>query len=198
MNTVQLMKIILYICILSFSSVVNANWVLSNQESEIYFVSVKKSNVAEVHSFKDFTGNIDNEGHVKITIALDGVETLIPIRNERMRKMLFETAIYPNATITAKIDVNALDALTVGSVLVQNGDITLALHGRKTVLKAQLQAVMLAGNKLLVSTVKPVILNLGNYNLVEGVEALRKVAKLPSISIAVPGTVNLIFIRSGS
>jgi hypothetical protein len=43
---------------------------------------------------------------------------------------------------------------------------------------------------------KPIIVNAGSLNLVEGVEALRESAGLPSISKAVPVTFVLQFVAS--
>jgi len=56
-----------------------------------------------------------------------------------------------------------------------------------------LQITRLTDNRLLVISVKPVIINAENYNLAEGVGQLRTVAKLPSISTAVPVTFKLMF-----
>ncbi len=176
-----------------FSSMATANWTLKPELSSIHFVSVKKSKVAEVHSFEKLKGGIDNNGNVEISIDLDSVETLIPIRNERMREMLFETKKFPMAKVTAQIDAVALDKLKVGDSFMQVKDVSLSLHGKTSTVSAELQVVKLGGKQFLITTVKPIIIKLADFDLLGGVEALRAVAKLPSIASEAPGVINLIF-----
>jgi hypothetical protein len=52
----------------------------------------------------------------------------------------------------------------------------------------------LTADRLLVSSVRPVIVNAGPLGLDEGVERLREAAGLPSISPAVPVTFQLTFL----
>lgn len=51
----------------------------------------------------------------------------------------------------------------------------------------------LLGERLLVTSLKPFILSANDYGLAEGIEMLRTVANLPSISTVVPVTYNFIF-----
>ncbi len=192
------LRIFICVCISFMATGVSAGWVLDNQTSSISFVSVKKSKVAEVHTFKELQGTIDQTGKVLIKIALDSVETMIPIRNERMRKILFETAQYPFAVITANIDTRIVKALGPGEAIIHEATVTLSLHGNKAVIHVPLRVVRLAGNSLLVTTLKPFIINLNDFDMVKGVNALKEVASLTSIAVAVPATVNLIFSRDGS
>jgi len=48
-------------------------------------------------------------------------------------------------------------------------------------------------NQVMITSIKPVIINAEDYKLSEGVEMLRSVAKLSSISMAVPVTFSLVF-----
>jgi hypothetical protein len=56
------------------------------------FVSTKAGAVAEVHRFTSLRGGIDARGNVAIAIFLRSIDTLMPIRDERMRELLFEMA----------------------------------------------------------------------------------------------------------
>ena len=69
----------------------------------------------------------------------------------------------------------------------------LSLHGQKSAVTAELAVARLAPNKLLVSSRKPLVLQAGDYDLLEGVEKLREVAGLSSISKAVPVSFVLTF-----
>ena len=96
----SVIKFTLYICVLFlFSTPAFSDWNLINEESRINFISIKASDIAEIHTFKDLSGSVKNSGEVQVIINLSSLETLIPIRNERMANLLFETKIYPKATI---------------------------------------------------------------------------------------------------
>ena len=71
--------------LLSWASLAQAAWQLSADESSLTFVTTKATHVAEVHSFKSLTGSVDEQGRVAVSVALASVDTLIPIRDERMR-----------------------------------------------------------------------------------------------------------------
>ena len=97
-----------------------AQWTLDESHSTVEFVTTKNSAIAETHSFDVLTGAIKADGTVAVAIDLDSVETLIPIRNERVRKTLFETADFPRATISTQIDPAELGKLGSGDVLQTN------------------------------------------------------------------------------
>ncbi len=63
---------------------------------------------------------------------------------------------------------------------------------------AELLIARLAADRVLISTLKPIIVNASNVALAEGVEKLREIAGLPSISNAVPVTFVLQFVRESS
>lgn len=181
------------LALLVIATSVQAEWVLDNSASAIHFVSTKKSQIAETHSFKEFRGGINDFGVLNIQITLDSVETLIPIRNDRMRELLFETDRFPLAAVTATVDVETLDQLSVGETIAQPLDVVLSLHGEKATVNAKLKAVKLTGEKLWVSTTEPVIVNLADFDLLNGLKQLQEIAGLPSISSAAPSTVDLVF-----
>lgn len=170
-----------------------ANWQLVGDESRINFVSVKKSTIAEMHHFNALSGEISDDGQAQLTIALASVETNIPIRNERMQQMLFNTAKFATATISTNVDAEKLKALKVGQTFAVAADVTVDVHGEKKTQKTQLQVTALEGNQLLVTTTAPIIVNAGDFKLLEGVEKLREVAGLESISPIVPVTAKLVF-----
>lgn len=163
------------------------------EKSDIRFVSVKNASVAEVHYFKSLSGGID-EGVVNVTIPLVDVETLIKIRNERMRKLLFETDLYPRATLTGQVDMEKVMALKSGEYAQMDVSFTLDLHGSSKQLSSAVEVARL-GDEIHVTTLQPLVLNVGDFKLTEGVERLREVAGLSNISTAVPVTARLVFSR---
>lgn len=163
-----------------------ADWQINNDQSRLSFVSTKASHVGEVHTFTTLNGGIKDSGEVAITIPLTSLDTGIEIRNDRMQSMLFESGSFPNATLSATVDSAQLDSLAVGAVSQQTISANLNLHDQTIELELPVVIAKLADNRLLVSSWKPVILNAGDFALTEGIEKLRTVAGLPSISHAVP------------
>ena len=170
-----------------------ADWALNNAQSQLSFISIKKGDIAEVHRFDQLDGRVDTNGNVTLNIQLASVDTAIPIRDQRMREMLFNTNVFPRATLTAKVDSGALDKLATGDILTSSVEGKLSLHGQTGAVTAELAIARLGPNKLLVSSRKPLLLQAGDYELLEGVEKLREVAGLSTISKAVPVSFLLTF-----
>lgn len=189
------MKSLLLFALFAFilSPTVQAQWKLSNDDSSIHFVSIKKSKVAETHTFKSLSGNIDKQGKVELAINLASVETYIPIRNTRMKEMLFNVGKFAEATLSGTVNTSRLANLTHGESYTDSVTLQLSLHGITQEVAGDVRVTKLAGEKLLITSLTPVIISAEDYNLTEGVEKLRAVAKLPSISTAVPVSYSLVF-----
>ncbi|MEN1729228.1 MAG: YceI family protein [Pseudomonadota bacterium] len=171
------------------------NWTIDNEQSRLSFVSIKAGTIAEVHHFGELQGVLANDGQFELVINLDSVETLIPIRNERMREMLFDTAKHPEAKLSAQLDLAPFRALAVGEQTEIAAEAQLELSGRTSMLTVQAVVARLADDKLLVTSMQPLTLNADMLGLGEGVEALREIAGLPSISPAVPVTFRLTLVE---
>lgn len=172
-----------------------AAWTLDAARSELSFVTVKAGDVAEVHRFGTLEGSVSDGGEAVVRIALVSVDTHIPVRDERMRTMLFETATFPTATLTAKLPANALDLPAVASVdLPLEGK--LELHGASQSLKFTVTAMRLGDGRVVVASRQPVIVTADQFGLSAGVEKLREVAKLLAISKAVPVSFVLEFVAA--
>ena len=189
--------ILIFQCLISsglliVSATASAQWTLSNEASTLSFVTVKADHVAEVHTFDELSGAIGEDGSVSVEIALASVNTLVPIRNERMQSMLFETDFFPRATITSQINSDRLANMAPGSSEEMGLDFTLELHDQSQTYNA---TVLVSRQKagLIATTLKPIVVNAESFDLVAGVEALREVAGLPSISRAVPVSFTVVF-----
>jgi len=159
---------------------------LDNQLSSLSFISIKKGDIAEVHQFNQLAGSVDDNGKVSFSIDLSSVNTNIPIRDDRMKEHLFNINVFPKATFNAQLDMTKLSAIQVGSsgVMKLTGDIN--LHGQTQKVMLEVLVANLSDNKLVVSSMKPVIINAQRFALVDGVKKLQELAGLPSISNAVP------------
>ena len=170
-----------------------ASWSLDNDASQVSFVSVKAGDAGEVHRFNEISGRLSAEGNASVTIQLASVDTLIPLRDERMRELLFETNLFPTATLSADIDMDTLNDIEPGANMDMTVTLSLDLRDQKLELPAEMIVARLGDHRLMVSSRKPVIVNAASVDLVEGIEALRAVANLPSISKAVPVSFVLTF-----
>lgn len=165
-----------------------AGWTLDGDDATLNFVSTKANAAAEVGSFGVLEGGVDDGGNVTISIDLDSVDTAIELRDQRMREMLFETGRYPSATVVAKIDIDAVNDLAVGSSTSLVTEAALRVNEVTLSLTVELDIARLSESRVLVASSKPLIVNAGQVGLLEGVERLREIAGLPSISPAVPVT----------
>jgi len=170
-----------------------AEWSLDNDLSRLSFISIKATDVGEVHSFKHLTGAIADDGTVSVHINLASVETLIPVRNERMLEVLFDTATFPTATINASLDPESLQAFTAGQVQTMTLEATLTVKTKAVPITLQVMAAKLSEETLLVTSLQPVLITAAAAGLSEGVEKLREIAGLPNISQAVPVSFVLTF-----
>ena len=173
-----------------------AQWDLDSERSTLNFISIKNNTVAETHSFTSIVGYIGAEGNVQVAIDLDSVDTLIEIRNERMREMLFETAKFPAAKISAQVDPAMIAGLADAGTIIADIPVTLSLHDMSRKIIAPLTIISDTAGRLRVMTTRPIVVNVADFGLGAGVEALREIAGLQSIVGAVPVTMSLTFVRS--
>ncbi|WP_168204203.1 YceI family protein [Aliikangiella coralliicola] len=185
--------LLLVLTSVSFQVFAKQEWILNSEMSSVYFVSVKKSAVAETHTFKNISGVLTESGQAKVSIDLASVESMIPIRNERMKQHLFEVDKFPKATISAMVNADKIKRLKPGTSKQQPLKLKLSLHGIESELEGEFSVTKLANNKIQVSTLKPVIVNAATFSLVDGINKLRELASLPSISTAVPVMVTLVY-----
>jgi polyisoprenoid-binding protein YceI len=179
--------------LLILAGTVSAAWNLNNDASRLSFISIKKGDVAETHKFTHLSGSVDDQGNVEVVIQLASVDTAVPIRDERMRDILFKTNLFPTATVTAKVEPAEFMALVSGQFRNTEADIKLSLHDQSKEYKAAVSVVKLRGGSIMVSTINPIVVNAGDFELAQGVEELRKLAGLPAISNAVPVSLILVF-----
>ena len=126
-------------------------------------------------------GHID---HGKTTL-------LSKIRDTRMQEHLFETAKFPSANITAALPKELMKSLKKGASLSESVTFTLDLHGKKVELTGNV-AINVSKKAIQVNTVAPIMLDAAAFDLVPGIEMLKKLAGLDAIATAVPVTLHLV------
>ena len=173
-----------------------ADWNLKSDESSLHFISIKQNTIAETNRFQQLEGSVSEAGDFQFSINLSGVETNIPIRNERMNEFLFESAKFPLATGKGKIDMAQVSELAVGELMNIRLPVTIEFHGVSVKKDVMLQVARLSSQKLWAVTEVPFIINAAEFGLTEGIEKLRELAGLPSITQAVPVSVSLVFVKA--
>lgn len=187
-----MMRLLLTSTMLVTSLVANAvafaDMTLNNDHSTVSFVSIKKGSAGEAHSFNQMEGTLSDKGELSLTIDLSSVETKIPIRNDRMKQMLFKTDKYPKMMLTASVDADIAE----GEMKPVTAEAMLDLHGIKE--KVAVNAIVTkTGGKIMAVSQSPVIISAATFDMEEGVKALQEVAKLPSIATAIPVSFVLVF-----
>jgi polyisoprenoid-binding protein YceI len=162
------------------------NWQVNAGHSNISFVSTKKVDIAEVHRFKQLQGSLSEQGQLALVVDLASVDTGISIRDERMASLLFEVAKFPKLELTAQVNPKLIDDLPLGATLVTQVAVKIHLHGLEQTKDIDVLVAKLTPSKLVVTSMKPVIVMADEFNLGAGVNKLRDIAGLSSISMSVP------------
>ena len=170
-----------------------AQWTLDPDASRIAFASIKANQLIETHYFPELSGSIAETGDASVEIVLDAVETKIDIRNERMREMFFETSTFPTATVATTVDQSAFTGLAIGerrsTALVGQID----LHGQSIEVDVPTFVTRISADRISVESSEPVVLYVEDFDLGAGLEMLREIAMLPSITPASPVTFTFVF-----
>lgn len=173
---------------------VQAAFTLDTTNSSVNFLSTKNVNVTESHTFDKFSGNLSDSGELTLDVDLTSVNTLIPIRNERMQSMLFNVTDFATATFSAQLD-NSLLKLAPGQSRVVSVSGDLSISGTTNPVTFDVRVVGLEDGSLSATTTKPTVLNAAEFGLEGGVEALREVAMLQNISQSVPFSFSVVFAK---
>lgn len=170
-----------------------ADWYLDNESSRLSFISTKAGNFSEVHRFLTLHGRIDEQGAARLRIEVESLSTGIPVRDERLRSLLFDTEQFPDARVMAQLNLAPITDLAPGAQLELSLPVQVEIRGRKHGYMAELLATRLDDRRFQVVTLAPLVLHAEHFGLEPGVEALRKVARLASISLSVPVGAVMIF-----
>lgn len=178
---------------LSFSAA--ADWSVNSAQSSLNFVSVKNDVVAETHSFKDLTGSLTEAGDFAVAIPAMSIDTMIPIRNERILEHVLAAKQYATINAKGKVDSKVLTGLKTGDSVVVDQALDLTLLTKTQSLTAKVKVTKVSDSQLVVTTVAPVMLDVNKFELNAGVEKLRELAGLKSISPMVPTTFSLVLVK---
>ena len=175
------------------STPAQADWTLDPSQSELAFSSIKASRIAEIHTFNSISGNITDSGDATFQIDVSSLETMIPIRNERMLEMLFKETLFPIIEFSSSLDLDPFNDLAVNEEINYQLAGDLNIVGLSENLTISVSVRKLDDDKFHVSNNGLFFLDPGRFGLIAGIEALRKIAGLPSITQTVPVDFTLVF-----
>ncbi len=158
----------------------NQAWQLNAEQSTLSFVSTKNKTFNEEHSIKFQQGRIDEKLAFLVSVDLNSVDTLIPIRDQRLRDILFETEQFPTASISTLIPQD-LDLSVNQNVVLP---FVLDLHGTQKPFQAEV-VIQMVNNQLVVVNYEPILVNAKDFAMDGAINQLTKIAGLQSINYAV-------------
>ncbi len=162
-------------------------WSIESGLSRVSFISIKKQDIAEVHHFTKVNA-ILTEREFRLEIPLSSVDTQIEIRDERMKTFLFEVAKFPKLELSAKVTPEQAVNLEVGQSQLVTVNADISLHGVNKSKEVTVMVSRLSENRLQLASFQPILIKASDFDLQIGVTKLKEIARLSSISDAVPVT----------
>lgn len=167
-----------------------ADWVL--KDADIVFSSTKTdtqgNDITESGNLTQYSALFNKQGQLRLEINLNGVDTGILIRNQRIKDWLFEVNDFETATITAQLDAEQINQLALNQSIQLSQPITLEFHGIKTNMTANLSVTRTQPNVLLVKTTEPIFIKIDDFGLMGGLKKLTDVMMLAKIGSDIPVT----------
>lgn len=177
-----------------YTANVQAGWQLVSDQSQLSYTTTKvfpgaEKSAAENNRFAKLEGEVGDNGTAEVRVLLDSVNTNVAIRDERMRKIVFQTEKFPAATVSAQVPSNVLSEQGLHQI-----DLTLQLdlHGTQKSMTVPV-SVINESNRLLVTSMSPVLVEAGDFGLGGGILELTKLAGLMFIPTTVPVSFSLVF-----
>ncbi|ASP39379.1 hypothetical protein CHH28_12165 [Bacterioplanes sanyensis] len=166
-----------------------AQWQLT-EPTEVSFVSYKNVHLAEHHRFDRILGSVSSEGNAEVRIDLSSIDSRIPIRDERMRDLLFNVKEFGQAVIRAQLPESVLTAKQPQRFELEGH---LALHGSQENFRVAVLVTPASNGQVVVSSLYPVMVHADSFALSKGLRELTDIAKLDVIAEVVPVHFTLTF-----
>lgn len=168
------------------TDILATSWQLLPEQSTLSFVTTKNKVVTEEHTIQFQGGQLTSNRDFEAIIDLNTVDTLIPIRDQRLKDILFQTESFPHAVVNASLP----NELTLNQTT--NLAFSLELHGLNRTFDVPVLVQMVA-DQLVVINYQPVVVNAKDFDLDDAVNQLTKIAGLQSINYEVQVDFKLVF-----
>lgn len=168
-------------------------WQLNGEQSWFHFGSIKNGDIPEVHEIEVITGGADYSGAFSVELDLTTVDTGVESRDQRMKEMFFKTGAFPTARVNGNFDPALFEDMEVGQRRVASIPAIVSLHGRDVAMEFEVNVIRLEWNKIMVTPQDLIMVEGAQFGLAPGVEALREVVGLESITPVSPVSFVLVF-----
>lgn len=166
-------------------------WSLVTESSKLQFQSVKNASKVETSSFASYSGHIDADGRAIVTVQLDSVDTKVDLRNVRMRFLLFETFLHPEAFVNLAINPADISALATARRQTFPVAFELDLHGVKQQMQTDVVATLITDDMVSVASTAPILVAFDQFNFMDGMLKLQEAA---NVTITPSGLVSFDFV----
>ena len=167
------------------------NWHVQADKSFVTFTSTKNETIVENHRFGKLGGVLKESGDLEVAIDLLSVDTKIPIRDDRMRTILF--ADFGQASLAAGLEKSIADGIAAGDVSESVLQAVLTMNGQSQEILLPVSFSVENGEVTAIATGQ---LDVADYGLAEGVDKLKSIAGLASISTLVDFTAEIVFAQA--
>lgn len=177
-------------------------------ESNVNFTSIKNQDIGVTGFFDDISGNVTvpengniNKTSGKITLSLTSLNSGLAVRDNRVLKHFFEVdtgtenpdpekanAVFSISSLDSE-NVKKISSLNESKKLTVLG--TMNIHGETVKQSMDLLVTRTGANEVRVTTRKPYVFNIEEFNMVEPLEKLMEVCGHGDVSLAVPLEINL-------
>jgi polyisoprenoid-binding protein YceI len=164
MNKITKLIIAFGFVFLGISNGVQAQYVVDSDYSVVHFSTIKKNYVVEPAVISNITGGISDSGKANIQIDLNSIDTRVPIRNERLNKLFFESVKFPNTVVSAKIDIKK-EMFGVSDFKKMQVPATLSLFGTSKEIFLNVLIAKVGKDKLLITSLSPTIINADDFGI---------------------------------
>jgi OmpA-OmpF porin, OOP family len=168
-------------------------WLLNAGASHFYMQTVKANAIFEIHQFTGLDGSISNDGNAVVRIDLMSVASGIDVRDVRMRFLLFETYKFPNAEVSAKLDMGTLRTLLTSTRITYPLKFKLSLHGFSQEIETPVTVTRLGEKSVSVASAKPIVITADAFGLGPGLAKLSEAVNGTVIAAGATFTFDLLF-----
>ncbi len=173
-----------------------ASWTLDNGSSRLSFVMTKNHHIGEVSRFYNVLGGVSDNGKVLLRVDMDSLRTGVLLQDQRLHKELFTVSSFPYADIKATLDLTPITNLAPGAQMELVLPLTLRIQKVEQDFMADLLVTRLDEHRFQVVTQAPLVLDASTFELTARIDSLRQLAGLQQVSLSVPVSAVLIFIRN--
>ncbi len=189
---INFMQLVAVFLLLAATNSYADQWVIDRQSSQLNFITIKQAQFVELNQFNYFKGGLNAKGQFNLTIDLASVDTKVALRDDRIRRFLFQVDKFASASLTANFDKKMIDMLMPGEHISLAVEATLSLHDEQEVMGIDVLIIKLTDTKLVAVSTEPVMVHAADFSLLNGIEKLRTLVQLNSITHTVPVTFYLV------